>query len=116
MNEIHLDGISELTAKLGPRFAERAARADEGDLFVVENFGELKAHGLVAAGVPEEFGGRGASHAELSGMLRELGRYCGSTALAFSMHTHQVATAAWRWQHQRPRLMACSNAWLPRIS
>lgn len=101
VNEIHLGRISELTAKLGPRFAERAARADEGDLFVAENFGELKAHGLVAAGVPEEFGGRGASHAELSGMLRELGRYCGSTALAFSMHTHQVATAAWRWQHQR---------------
>jgi indole-3-acetate monooxygenase len=102
VNEIHLDRISELTAKLGPRFAERAARADEGDLFVAENFGELKAHGLVAAGVPEEFGGRGAGHAELSDMLRELGHYCGSTALAFSMHTHQVATAAWRWQIRKP--------------
>jgi alkylation response protein AidB-like acyl-CoA dehydrogenase len=33
-------------------------------------------------------------------MLRELGYYCGSTALAFSMHTHQVVTAAWRWRHQ----------------
>ena len=31
----------------------------------------------------------------------QLGHYCGSTALAFSMHTHQVATAAWRWRHQK---------------
>ena len=101
VNEIHLDRISEVIAKLGPRFAERAARADEEDLFVVENFGELKAHGLVAAGVPKELGGGGASHGELADMLRQLGHYCGSTALAFSMHTHQVATAAWRWRHQK---------------
>jgi alkylation response protein AidB-like acyl-CoA dehydrogenase len=101
VNVIHLDRISDLMAKLGPRFAERAARADEGDLFVADNFGELKAHGLVAAGVPKELGGGGASHGELADMLRQLGHYCGSTALAFSMHTHQVATAAWRWRHQK---------------
>jgi alkylation response protein AidB-like acyl-CoA dehydrogenase len=92
--------VVAMAKQLGPRFAERAARADEGDLFVGENFSELKAHGLVAAGVPKELQGGGASHAELCEMLRELGRYCGSTALAFSMHTHQVATAAWRWRHQ----------------
>lgn len=101
VNEIYLERISELSAKLGPLFAERAARADEGDLFVAENFVELKAHGLVAAGVPKELGGGGASHADLADMLRQLGHYCGSTALAFSMHTHQVATAAWRWRHQK---------------
>ncbi len=33
-------------------------------------------------------------------MLRILARACGSTALAFSMHTHQVAIPAWRWRHQ----------------
>ena len=93
--------MATITKQLGPRFAERAARSDEGDLFVAENFGELKAHGLVAAGVPKELGGGGASHAELADILRELGHYCGSTALAFSMHTHQVATAAWRWRYQK---------------
>jgi acyl-CoA dehydrogenase len=31
-------------------------------------------------------------------MLRVLARYCGSTALALSMHAHQVATAVWRWR------------------
>jgi len=34
-------------------------------------------------------------------MLRVLARACGSTALAFSMHTHQVAIPAWRWRHQK---------------
>ena len=65
--------MATIAKQLGPRFAERAARADEGDLFVGENFVELKAQGLVAAGVPKEFGGGGASHAELSDMLRRWG-------------------------------------------
>ena len=34
-------------------------------------------------------------------MLRILGQHCGSTALAFSMHTHQVAIPAWRWKVQK---------------
>ena len=34
-------------------------------------------------------------------MLRELAHGCSSTALAFSMHTHQVAIPAWRWRHQK---------------
>ena len=83
------------------RFAARAAAADDEDLFVSENFAELKASGLVAAGVPAELDGGGASHAELGAILQEIGRHCGSTALAFAMHTHQVATAAWRWRHQQ---------------
>src|SRR5262249_58014046 len=35
----------------------------------------------------------------LGEMLRVLARHCGSTALALSMHTHQAATAVWRWRH-----------------
>jgi alkylation response protein AidB-like acyl-CoA dehydrogenase len=38
---------------------------------------------------------------ELAAMLRTLAYHCGSTALAFSMHTHQVAIPAWRWTHQK---------------
>ena len=37
---------------------------------------------------------------ELCQMLRVLSRYCGSTALALAMHTHQVAIPAWRWRHE----------------
>ena len=93
--------IATVLNELGPRFVERAAAADEQDRFVAENLAELKAHGLVAAGVPEELGGLGASHAELCEMLRRIAYGCGSTGLAFSMHTHQVATNAWRWRHQK---------------
>jgi acyl-CoA dehydrogenase len=31
-------------------------------------------------------------------MIRELAHHCSSTALAFSMHTHLVATLAWIWR------------------
>lgn len=96
-----MNDVQSLIDELGPVFAERAAAADEGDRFVAENFAQLKERGLIAAGVPEELGGGGLSHAELGEMLRQLAHYCGSTALAFSMHTHQVATNAWRWRHQK---------------
>jgi alkylation response protein AidB-like acyl-CoA dehydrogenase len=91
----------DIARELGPRFADRAAAVDEEDLFVGENFAELKACGLTAAGVPAELGGGGATHAELAAILLELAQHCGSTALAFAMHTHQVAIAAWRWKHQK---------------
>ena len=51
--------------------------------------------------MPAELGGGGADIDELAAMLRTLGYHCGSTALAFSMHSHQVAIAAWRWRHQK---------------
>jgi alkylation response protein AidB-like acyl-CoA dehydrogenase len=88
-------------AALAAGFAERAARLDEGDDFVAENYRELKASGLYAAGVPRELGGEGLELEELCEMLRTMARACSSTALAFSMHTHQVAVNAWRWRHQK---------------
>ena len=48
-----------------------------------------------------ELGGGGADIDELADMLRILAHHCGSTALAFSMHTHQVAIPAWRWRIRR---------------
>jgi alkylation response protein AidB-like acyl-CoA dehydrogenase len=86
---------------LGPGFAARVAAADDGDRFVAENFNELKEAGLIAAGVPTDFGGGGATITELCDMLREVAHHCSSTALAFAMHTHQVAIPAWRWQRQQ---------------
>ena len=85
---------------LGDEFSERAAAADENDRFVAENYRALRKAGLVEAGVPTELGGCGADVAELAEMLREIAHHCGSTALAFAMHTHQVAIPAWRWRHQ----------------
>ena len=90
-----------LVRQLGASFAARAATADQDDAFVAENFATLKAHGFLAAAVPAEFGGGGAGMPELCATIREIARHCGSTALAFAMHTHVVAVAAWRWQYQQ---------------
>lgn len=82
---------------LAPVLAERAEAHDAEDRFVAENYAALRASGLVEAGVPRALGGGGAEVAELAEALRALARACGSTALAFAMHTHQVAIPAWRW-------------------
>jgi acyl-CoA dehydrogenase len=83
---------------LGPQFAARSAEHDIGDTFVAQNYRELKAQGVFTAAVPAELGGGGATHAELCAMLRALAPFCASTALALAMHTHAVATPAWRWR------------------
>lgn len=87
--------------ELGRDFAARAEAAAEGDSFVAENYAALKTSGLVEAGVPEELGGGGADIDELAQMLRAMAHHCSSTALAFAMHTQQVAIPAWRWKHQK---------------
>jgi acyl-CoA dehydrogenase len=93
--------VVEIANRLAPRLAERAGEVDQNDEFVAENYALLKEAGLVEAGVPRELGGGGAEIPELAEMLRILGRACGSTALAFSMHTHQVAIPTWRWRYQK---------------
>lgn len=96
-----LPHVVDIASRLAPALAERAADVDQNDLFVADNYALLKEAGLVEAGVPRELGGGGAGIQELAEMLRVLAHACGSTALAFSMHTHQVAIPAWRWRHQK---------------
>jgi len=93
--------VIDIARELGAIFGERANAAKDEDKFVADNFSLLNTSGLVEAGVPPELGGGGASVDELAAMLRTLAYHCGSTALAFSMHTHQVAIPAWRWTHQK---------------
>jgi alkylation response protein AidB-like acyl-CoA dehydrogenase len=99
--QTEIETVSEIASRLAPGFAANAAKADEGDRFVADNYKALKGAGLVEAGVPVELGGRGAEIAELCDMIRTIAQGCGSTGLAFSMHTHQVAIPAWRWRHQK---------------
>ncbi len=96
-----MDWAALVHEQLGPRFLERAAAADEDDCFVAQNYAELRSSGLTAAGVPAELGGAGASYAEMSEVVRAIARHCGSTGLAFAMHTHQVMMAQWRWRNQK---------------
>ncbi|WP_291296181.1 acyl-CoA dehydrogenase family protein [Elioraea sp.] len=93
------DIIASATA-LVPALAGSADGFDASDRFVGDNYALLKQAGLVEAGVPRELGGGGAEIRALAGMLRVLAHGCPSTALAFSMHTHQVAVPAWRWRHR----------------
>jgi alkylation response protein AidB-like acyl-CoA dehydrogenase len=105
----------QIAREVGSIFAARAKEAKDEDASVADNFELLKTSGLVEAGVPAELGGGGCSIDELGAVLRTLAYHCGSTALAFSMHSHQVAVPAWRWRHQ-PAARAAVEPLLKRIA
>lgn len=88
--------------RLGPEMREYARRHDEDGSFVEESFEALLADGYFAALVPSELGGMGATLEEICHFLRVLAHYCPSTALAFSMHTHLVATTVWKYKKGQP--------------
>ena len=86
--------------EIADEIAARARDHDAADTFVAENYALLKQRGFFKAHVPAELGGFGADHAAICKVVRRLAAACGSTALAFAMHTHLVAVAAWRWRHE----------------
>lgn len=90
-----------LADKVGLEIAATTARHDEEDSFVEEGFRALREAGFFKALVPAELGGLGADYRDVCNAIRRLGTYCGSTALAFSMHSHLVAVPAWRWRHEK---------------
>jgi alkylation response protein AidB-like acyl-CoA dehydrogenase len=92
----------EVAREVGPSFSARAAALDANDSFAHDNYHDLKARRFFSAGIPTELGGGGATHAELCEALRELGRHCGATALAVSMHVHLVATMVWTLRNGGP--------------
>lgn len=87
--------------RIAAEIAADAAHCDSEESFVSGGYQLLKNEGFFKACVPAEFGGGDIGYAEMCQVIRRLGASCGSTALAFSMHTHLVATAAWRWRHQK---------------
>lgn len=91
----------EIADRIAGEISAAAAQHDREGSFVAENYALLREAGLIGAAVPVELGGDGLDYATLCGLVRRLGKSCGSTALAFSMHCHQVAVAAWRWQHMQ---------------
>jgi alkylation response protein AidB-like acyl-CoA dehydrogenase len=88
-----------IAQELGRDFGSRVAQHDAEDSFVAENFESMRRHRLFSAAVPEELGGGGASHAEICAVIRELAHHDGSTALAFSMHSHLLAALVWNHRH-----------------
>ena len=94
----HWYGVAD---RIAAQIGARAGDHDRDGSFVAENYDLLRGAGLIGAAVPVELGGDGLDYATLCGIVRRLGKSCGSTALAFSMHCHQVAVAAWRWRHMQ---------------
>ena len=86
--------------RIAGEIAGHAARHDADESFVSEGYQLLKDEGFFKALVPAELGGAGAGYGEICHAIRRIAASCGATALAFSMHSHLVAAAAWRWRHQ----------------
>src|SRR5215469_13279925 len=86
--------------RIAADIAEAAARHDADESFVSEGYQLLKEEGFFKALIPAELGGGGAGYGEICHAIRRIATSCGATALAFSMHSHLVAVAVWRWQHQ----------------
>ena len=97
--DIHIDW-KKLTHELGAVFAERAANYDNDGAFVHQNYETLKAHNYFSAMIPQELGGGGVSYTDMCDIIRILAHYCGSTALAFSMHQHLIAATVWKYIHK----------------
>ncbi len=79
---------------------KNAKKHDTDSSFVKENYELLKSHKLFSALIPEELGGMGMKYTAMCNLLKEMGKRCGSTALAFSMHQHLIAAAVWKYKHK----------------
>ena len=99
------DRAEELLARvaaIGPEIASHAAAHDRDGTFVREGLDLVRDAGLLAAAVPAELGGGGATIREVAAIQRRLAHYCGSTALATAMHQHVTAFTAWRYRRDLP--------------
>lgn len=83
-----------LAQPLAERFVARANAHDRDATFPYENFADLRAAGLLALTVPEEYGGLGADELEYALVLERLAWGDASTALALGMHLSHVAQLA----------------------
>jgi alkylation response protein AidB-like acyl-CoA dehydrogenase len=105
MTTIDLSPTTDLVARattVGRTIEANSSRHDLDGTFVTEAYELLRSEGLLAMAVPVELGGGGATLREIASVQRELARYCGSTALASSMHQHVTAFTTWRYRRGLP--------------
>jgi alkylation response protein AidB-like acyl-CoA dehydrogenase len=93
-----MDTVDKLATAVAEAAAPHADRHDLEGSFVTEGVTAARDLGYLAAPVPAELGGAGATTADLARSQRIVAAACGSTALACSMHLHVVLAAAWRWR------------------
>lgn len=95
-----------LAEPLAHRFAERAARHDADGSFPHDNFADLRAAGLLALTVPEEYGGLGANELDYALTLERIAWGDTSTALALGMSLSNLGQLAegGLWPERTPAL------------
>ena len=76
------------------RFGGRAAGYDRDNLFLTEDFSDLRRAGYLLMAVPEEFGGHGMNLAAVAREQRRLTTRAPATALAINMHLYWTGVAA----------------------
>lgn len=96
------DDLVTWASSIGPDLAMAAEAHDREGSWVDDSFERLRSAGYLAAAVPIELGGLGATIGDLARAQRELARHCASTSLASSMHQHVTAFTAWRYRRDMP--------------
>jgi acyl-CoA dehydrogenase len=87
-----LPQLSVLAAEVAAIAEQFADDVDAAARFPSEAIDALKERRLMAALIPVEFGGRGATFSEVAAIVEALGAVCASTAMVFAMHQIQVAS------------------------
>lgn len=94
--------ILEQVNEMGPVLAARAVEIDKDASFPTKNYEDFREMGLLKLVIPEEFGGMGLSLGQYAMVGAEIGKYCGSTALTFNMHTSSMMWS--RFMYELPNL------------
>ncbi len=99
-------GVESQLDTLCAAFAERATIHDQNGQFVQSNYDDLKNFRFFSKGIPAEYGGGGLDYNALCQVTRRLAQACGSTALAFAMHSHPVAINVFKAKKGDPKAQA----------
>jgi acyl-CoA dehydrogenase len=86
-----LDKAAVVVAQTCARFAEAV---DRDARFPIEAVNAMREHRLLAAMVPKELGGAGASLDAVASACRILGQACSSAGMVYAMHQIQIACIA----------------------
>ena len=98
-----------LTESIATGFKKRAKAHDEKGTFVFDNYEVLKEHHYFSAMIPKALGGRGVSFKTMCECLKIIGKSCGSTALALSMHQHLIAASVWKYHKDGSNVVLLKN-------
>jgi alkylation response protein AidB-like acyl-CoA dehydrogenase len=90
--------LVDLTREVSASFAARAKGYDDDAAFPEENFREIRAAGLLALTVPEEYGGyglwQGRNYLGYYLAIEEMAKQCSSTAQLLQVHCHAIGYLA----------------------